>query len=237
MGEIFHEILIRPLFNILVVFYNSFGDFGFAIIALTALVRVILYPLSVKAIRSQKELSLVSPQIQEIQKKYKGDQATQAKELMKLYQEHNINPFSGCLPILIQIPIVIALYQVFFGGLDPTQLETLYRFITRPEVINPTFLNFFDLSKNSIPLALLTGVLQFIQSKMTVPQQQALQGQSSVAIMSKQMLYIFPFMTALIASSLPAGPVLYWFTTTFIAIIQQWLVRPRTLDVLKQSIK
>ena len=231
--SIFNEILIRPLFNVLIIFHNLVGDFGLAIILLTILVRLVLHPLSAKAVRSQKELTKIQPQIQEIQKKHKGNQSAQAKELMKLYQEHNINPFSGCLPILIQIPILIAMYRVFLDGLDPSQLANLYYFVQAPESINPIFIGFLDLSQRSILLALITGFLQFWQSKISLPAKSQIgQGSPTSAMMGKQLLYILPVITVVIAVSLPAGPVLYWFTATLIGIIQQIYIKPRQIKTL-----
>ena len=232
---LFNEILVRPLFNILIIFYNLSGDFGIAIILLTILIRVILYPLSAKAVRSQKELSRLQPHIQEIQKKYKNDQPTQAKELMKLYQEHGVNPFSGCLPVLIQLPILLALYKVFFGGLDPAHLSTLYYFVHVPAKITPLFLGFLDLSRKSIFLAVITALLQFWQSKVSLPPQPAPgsgQKQSNLpALMGKQALYMLPIITLFIAASLPAGPVLYWFTTTLMSLLQYLIIKPKQVNI------
>ncbi|RJQ13571.1 protein translocase component YidC [Candidatus Parcubacteria bacterium] len=227
MSLVFNKILLQPLFNILIFFYDLSGDFGVAIILLTTLIRLVLYPLSAKAIRSQKELSVIQPQIQEVQRKHKGDQAAQAKELMKLYQEHNINPFSGCLPILIQLPILVALYRVFLDGLDPAQLVNLYYFIPKPDLINPEFLGFLDLSGRNLFLALAAGAFQFWQSKASLPQQdkKGVRASPTQAIMSKQMLYFFPALTVIISASLPAGVALYWLTTTILGLIQHFLVK------------
>src|SRR3989344_8447131 len=110
MFEWFNVILTYPLFNLLVALYNTIGleDLGVAIIALTILIRLVLWPLSRRAIRAQRELQELQPKIKEVQNKYRADRERQAKELMALYKEHHINPFGGCLPILVQIPILIA---------------------------------------------------------------------------------------------------------------------------------
>jgi len=165
---IFNEVLYRPLFNGLVFLYNNlpFHDFGLVIILLTVIIRLILYPLNQKAIKSQKALSTLQPKIKEIQQKFKGDRTKQSQALMDLYRTNNINPASGCLPLLIQLPILIALYQVFWNGLDPERLNTLYSFISRPEMINPMFLGLVDLSKSNYLMAILAGALTFVQTKM-----------------------------------------------------------------------
>ena len=112
LGIIFNELIYRPLFNSLVFFYNIIPghDFGLAIIALTILIRFALYPLSQKAIKSQKALSEIQPKIKEIQKQHQNDRAQQTKAMMEFYQKNKINPFSGCLPLLIQFPVFIGLY-------------------------------------------------------------------------------------------------------------------------------
>ena len=117
---IYNAILYKPLFNILVAFYEYLPgqDFGVAVIALTVFIKVVLYPLGTMSIRSQKNLSQLQPKIKEIQEKYKDDKEKQMKETMQLYKKEKVNPFSGCLPIIIQLPILIALYQVFWLGLQ-----------------------------------------------------------------------------------------------------------------------
>src|SRR3989338_2273117 len=129
--NIFTEFLYRPLFNLLVFLYNtvSFSDVGLAIIILTVIIRLILWPLSQKAIRSQKSLQDLQPRIKEIQAKHKDNKALQSQELMALYKENKVNPLSGCLPIIVQFPILIALYRVFLKGFDTATLALLYPFI------------------------------------------------------------------------------------------------------------
>jgi YidC/Oxa1 family membrane protein insertase len=235
---IFNELLYRPLFNGLVWLYNVLPghDLGVAIIILTVIIRLILYPLSKKAIKSQKALAELQPQIKEIQKKYK-DRQEQAKVMMELYQKYKINPMSGCLPILIQLPILIALYRVFFTGFDPEKLDTLYSFIARPEALNPIFLGLIDLSQRSIVLALLAGFLMFIQAKMTIPKGQLSSGKGLKiggldfsSIIGQQMTYFMPLMTVFIACSLPAGLSLYWVVITLFGIIQQHFTKSLKLE-------
>ncbi|MCJ7829521.1 YidC/Oxa1 family membrane protein insertase, partial [Patescibacteria group bacterium] len=127
----FNIILYKPLFNALVLLYQYLPghDFGIAVIILTIIIRLILYPLMVQSIRSQKVVSELQPKIQEIQLKYKNDKEKLAKATMELYQKEKINPFGGCLPLLIQLPILIALYQVFWKGLQPGAMVNLYNFV------------------------------------------------------------------------------------------------------------
>ena len=137
----FNLILYQPFFNALVLLYQYLPgrDFGIAVIFLTVLIRIIFYPLGIQAIRSQKALGELQPKIKEIQEKYKNDRERQTRAMMELYQKEKINPFSGCLPLLIQLPILIALYQVFWRGLRPEEMVHLYDFVPHPGVIDPTF--------------------------------------------------------------------------------------------------
>ena len=225
----FNLILYQPLFNALVLLYQYLPghDFGVAVVVLTILIKVAFYPLGTIAIRSQKNLSDLQPKLKEIQQKYKDDKERQAKETMALYQREKINPFSGCLPLLIQLPILLALYSLFWKGLQPEQITFLYGFVANPGLIDPSFLGAIDLSKPNVILALLAGISQFVQSKMTLPKNQASRsaGTSQFGdMMQKQMLYFFPGFTVLILWNLPSAIGLYWLTSTVFSIIQQYLV-------------
>lgn len=224
---LFNEILYRPLFNGLIFLYNIIPgrDFGIAIIGLTLIIRAILYPVSQKAIKSQKALQEIQPKIKEVQQKYKGDKEKQGRALMELYKTHKINPASGCLPILIQLPILIALFSVFRTGLDPEKLNGLYSFISHPGAINHMFLGLIDLSRANLILAFLAGLAQFVQSKMMTTAQPARTSSTDFAsLMNKQMVYLFPILTVFIAAKLPAGLALYWLTITIFGIVQQYFI-------------
>ncbi len=230
MINIFNQVLYYPLFNALIWLYNNiaFHDLGIAIVILTILIRFILYPLSRKAIQSQKAMSTLQPKIKEIQKKYKNKEE-QAKQMMALYKENKVNPMAGCLPILVQFPILIALYRVFFTGLDPEKLNGLYSFVQKPESLNFIFLGLVDLSVRSITLAVIAGILQFIQAKMIMPKKDNSKKKEGLKIgnldfsslMGQQMTYFMPIITVFIALSLPAALPLYWIVITLFGIIQQ----------------
>ncbi|OIO48532.1 MAG: hypothetical protein AUJ32_00300 [Parcubacteria group bacterium CG1_02_40_82] len=226
LSLLFNEVIYRPLFNGLIFLYNVLPghDFGIAIIVLTVIIRIILYPLNQKAIKSQKEMQLIQPKVKEVQQKYKNNKEEQGKALMDLYKEHKINPASGCLPILVQLPILWGLFSVLRAGLNPEKLTQLYSFVARPEIINNTFLGILDLSQKSIILAILAGIAQFIQSKMLMPKTSASQSSDFSSVMNKQMVYFFPVFTVFIAASLPAGLGLYWVATTVFGIVQQYFV-------------
>ncbi len=230
----FNLILYQPLFNTLILLYEYLPghDFGVAVIALTVLIRLILYPLMVQSIKSQKVLGEAQPKMQEIQSKYKGDKEKQAKALMELYQKEKINPFGGCLPLLIQLPILIALYQVFWKGFQPAAMTYLYSFVPHPGVINPVFLGVINLAEASLALAVLAGITQFFQTKMVIPKTQTKKSKDQMAqfsgMMQKQMLYFFPILTVFILWKLPAAIGLYWIITALFSILQQYIIlKPR----------
>jgi len=238
------DILYAPFLNVLVLLYQYLPghDFGIAVIVLTLLIRLLLYPLMARAIRSQKVMAELQPKIQEIQERFKNDREKQAKETMGLYQKEKINPFGGCLPLLIQMPILIALFRVFWEGLRPEEMTNLYSFVPHPGIINPTFLGIIDLSKSFMVeineqtgyywpvfiLAILAGLCQFIQAKMISPKFKKTQGTNQMAkfsgMMQKQMSYFFPLLIFFILLRLPAAIGLYWLVTSLFSIGQQYLV-------------
>src|SRR3989344_2738480 len=220
MMTLYTEILYRPLFNAVVFLYNVLPgqDFGLAIIALTAFIRVVFFPLSIRTVRSQKSLSQLNPKMQEIKQRLKGDSAAQSAEIMKLYKEHGVNPLAGCLPLIIQLPILIALYQAFIAGLKPENLGMLYGFVANPGVINNISFGFLDITSKVPLLAILAGAAQFVQAWITKGQTQGSSLSKEMTALNSQMLYFFPIMIIVIGWNLPAGLVLYWITTTVFSI-------------------
>jgi len=234
----FNVVLYQPLFNSLVLLYNFIPghDFGIAVIVLTLVIKIALYPLSLKSVESQRVMQKFQPKIQEIQKKYKDDKEKQAKEMMELYKTEKINPFSGLFLALIQLPILIALYSVFWNGLKPEQLTNLYGFVSNPGQINAIFLGIADLSKANFVLAILAGITQFFQTKMLMPKIQKSQtgGSDFANIMQSQMSYFMPVMTVIILLSLPSALGLYWTSSGIFSIIQQYLIIKRQ-DKIKNA--
>lgn len=232
--NLFHLIFYQPLLNILILFYQYLPgkDFGAAIIFLTILIRILFYPLTAQSIKSQKSLEGFQSKIKEIQEKHKENKEEQAKAMTEFYRKEKINPFSGCLPLLIQLPIIIALYQVFQKGLIAEEMVNLYSFVSQPGQINPYFLGVLNLTQPNLFLAILAGIFQFLQTKMTFPKNSKTErkkipmAQFSQMI-QKQMLYFFPFITFLFLLRLPAAVGLYWLITTLLAIIQQYFIFKR----------
>ncbi len=234
LASAFNLILCQPLFNALVLLYQYLPghDFGIAIIVLTIIIRLILYPLMVQSIRSQKVLSELQPKIQEIQKKNKQNKEGQGRAMMELYKKEKINPFGGCLPLLIQLPILYALFYIFKdispSALEKTLEKILYPFLSHPGSINTVFLGTIDLAQPCIVLAVLVGITQFFQTKMITPKAQKNKQKEGMAqfsgMMQKQMLYFFPIIIVFILLRLPAALGLYWLVTTLFSIFQQHLI-------------
>ena len=237
LSNLFHSVLFQPLFNILIVFYLFIpgNDFGIAIIALTLLVKIILYPLGAKAVKTQRDFSRIQPLLKEIQEKYKDDKETQSKEIMNLYKKEKVNPFSPLLTLIIQLPILWALYWVVQQGLQAPQASILYSFIPAPSEINPFFLKIIDLSKPNWIFAVVAAALQFWQVKTAVVKQKADKNNKSKKtdiskMMEKQMQYFTPAFTLLILFNFPSAIGLYWIVNTLFTIGQQYLIfkKPKT---------
>lgn len=232
MSTIFHEVLYRPLFNLLVGIYNVIPghDLGLAIILLTLLIRLLFVPLSIKSLISQQEIAKLQPKLKDLQDKHKEDKQALGQATMALYKEHKVNPLSGCLPIIIQLPVIWSLYRVFINGVKQENLAGLYAFVHNPGVLGHMGLGFIDLAQKNPFMAVLAGVLQGIQAYlMSRAQKKAAGGASDnpALKMTQQMVYFFPIMIVVISWSLPAGLVLYWITTTAFSIFEQLYIRNR----------
>lgn len=230
---LYTELLYRPLFNLLVLIYNYIpgSDLGVAIIILTLVVRIILYPLNRRAIISQRAVQTLQPKVDELKEKYKDDREKMGSAMMELYKKEKINPLSSCLPIIIQLPILFAVYQVFMQGLNGQSFDLLYPGVVNPESLNTFAFGFLDLAKRNIVLAVLAGAAQFWQTKMLMDKRQQT-GNSTASIMSKQMLYMMPIMTVWIGAFFPAGLTLYWLSTTIFSALQQvWMIRRKEVTV------
>ncbi len=216
----------------LVFFYQVIPghDIGIVIILLTLFIRFLLAPSFHKSLKSQKAMNDLQPKLNELRERHKDDKEAQAKAMMALYKEHQINPFSSCLPLLLQLPILIALYQVFSKALS-NHLTGLYSFVNFTGQIDPRFLGLIDLSKHSggsvagMILAFLAGLAQFWQSKMMLPKSQSTD--ATTKAMQMQTTYILPVISVVIAFKLPAGLPLYWIVTTLFAVAQQYYIHKK----------
>lgn len=242
----FRQIFFLPLYNALVWLSSVLpgSDIGLAIIVLTLLVRLVLFPLQHRMSKTQRLLKRLEPRLNELKTKYADNKSEQAKQLMELYREHGVNPFAGFLLLLIQLPILLALYWVFRDSfiLNP---DWVYSFITPPSVSGTHLLGWLDITTRSWPLALGVGLTQFIQMHLVMPAIQASQpvttpGKSFAAdlqrSMSFQMRYFMPLMVTFIALSLPAAIPLYWITSNLFAIGHELFITRRFRESHGESV-
>lgn len=230
MKNLAKQIFYIPFYNLLIFFaFLTNGSVGWSIIMLTVLIRLILLPSSLKAAKSTTKIQALQPKMNEIKEKYKDDKQKQTEEMAKLYKTEGASPLGSCLPLLIQLPVLLILYRVFRIGLDTSRYDYLYSFTPRPEVLHPIFFG-IDLSKpEHWILPILAGALQLLLSIMTMPKTvpNASGKVDPTQAMTKQMTYLFPIMTVFIARSLPAALALYWVITTLFGIGQQWYVNKK----------
>ncbi len=240
MLSFFHFIIYQPLYNVLIFLYNVIPgkDFGISIILITILLRTLLIPLYKKQIESQKKLQELQPKIKALQEKTKDNKEQQTKQLMELYKENKTNPFSGCLPLIVQLVFLIAIYRVLINisssglSVDSSQL---YSFVLPPAKINQLFISLIDLTQPSYVIAALAALAQYFQTKMLMGQQQApaitvsdSDKPDMAQMMNKQMLYLGPFLTLFIGIKFPAGLSLYWLAGTLFMLVQQILMQKKS---------
>lgn len=233
LASLYNAVFYQPIFNILILLYNFVPgrDLGIAIILLTVLFRTAMLPLSIKAALTQKKFTELQPRVKEIQEKFKTNKDQQARELLTLYQKEKVNPFAGILPLLVQIPVLLALFQVFGKGLGAEHLSNLYWFVENPGTLNPHFLQFLDLQRSSLWVGIVAGVFQFIQGKQMAPRKTSVGGgqKDFASSMQTSMTYFFPFITVYFVSYLPSAVGVYWITTSIFSIWQQWYINKKSL--------
>ena len=228
VAAFYNTLFYQPLFNGLVWFYTilPWPDLGVAIILLTVAIRIILTPLLWKGQSAQRKMAELQPEIKRLQEETKNDREKQGKALMELYAKHHINPFSGCLMMLAQIPILIALFHVFQRGFDPAELKLLYDFVANPGSLNPITFGLVDLSKGNIFVGVVAAVTQYLQIKWTTPKPQpGAKASDFASIFQKQSQYIFPGLILVWSYTLPSALTLYWTVLNVFAILQEIIVK------------
>jgi len=230
-SQLFNLVIYQPLYNILIFLYNVVPghDFGVSIIIITAIIRLVLWPLSNKSIQGQKSMQGLQPKIKALKEQYKGDKQKLAQATMELYKQEKVSPFSSCLPLLIQLPFLIGFYWVLSAGLKSQNMEVLYPFVQNPGAIKTVSFGFLELSRANWILAVFAGAAQYWQAKMLPTQKPVIKSDGSkdedmMATMNKQMIYMMPVMTVIIGGTLPAGLTLYWLVTTLLTGLQQMIV-------------
>lgn len=220
-GNAFHLFLVQPLVNALAAIYFALPvkDLGAAIILFTVFSRVAFFPLTLKAMRAQKKLASLQPKIQELQKKLQHDREAQGRAILALYKEHRINPLASLMPILVQMPILIALYRVLLVEVKTGTFSGLYPFVPDPGTVSlVAFAGVLPLASASPALAVAAGLGQFVQSYLA----SAGMPKGTAANMGISMNVGFALFTVFIAWSLPAALTLYWAVMTVAAAAQQY---------------
>lgn len=254
MGDIFTILLVQPITNLLVAIYQFLvylhipSPFGFSIILLTMVIRLALFPLMAAQLKSSKKMQQLAPEISALKIKYKGDTQRQQAETMALYKKYGINPAAGCLPVVIQLPIIWGLYSVLQEAVKQTSVSGINHLIYTEslKLSHMWDTNFFGIPLAKTPsqllatvgvfiliLPLLTAATQFIQSKMMLPAPTPKstvkkKGDSMTDFASAfqtQSLYIFPVMIGFFSFQFPSGLSFYWITFTVFGIIQQYLMQ------------
>jgi YidC/Oxa1 family membrane protein insertase len=222
-----NNFFYEPLYNLLIFFANiaPAHSIAIAVILLTVLVKVVLYPLSKRALMSQLELKKLEPELNAIKAEF-PDRTTQSQKTMELYKKHKINPFSGCILIFLQLPFILALYQVFIKGfvLDTSRL---YNFVHFPTTFTHGLFG-INLDSKSIILALVAGVSQYFLGKFSSARMASTGGTTEgfagafSKSMQMQMKYVFPFLIAFIAYQVSGAAALYWIISNIVTILMEW---------------
>lgn len=229
----FGTFFYQPLYNTLVYILSVVpgANVGVSIIILTVVVRTALLPLSHKSVVSQAKMRTLAPHLEKIKEKHKDNKQEQARKTMELYKEHGINPFSGCLLVLVQLPIIFALYFVFFKGLPDLKIEHLYSFVELPTAVSMMFLGIM-LSKKSVILALIAAVTQYYQIKLSIPPLPPAEEGAKPSFkddfarsFNLQMRYMLPVIVFGISYSISAAVALYWATSNLFSIAHELYVK------------
>jgi len=248
MSFIWHTLFLDPIYNSLVFFIDSMPkeDVGLAIICTVVLVKLIILPLSLKAIRTQIAMREIEPELARIRETYKDQREVQALKTMELFKKAEVKPFSSVLLLFIQIPIVISLYFAVSrgGGIPLPEINStlLYSFIPNPGTANMIFLGFMDIAKKSIVLALAAGITQFLHTRLSLPKPKARAKDEQPSLkedftrsMHMQMQYVMPALITLVAYSISAAIALYFLVSNIMAIIQEYIVRRKGLKILPKE--
>ena len=240
-----NTIIYKPLYNILIFLVGVLPghNVGLAIILLTVFVKLALYPFTAKSITAQIAMKEIEPELKNIKEKHKDDKKKIAEATMALYQQKGVNPFSGCLPILIQIPVIIGLYWVF-RGFYSINTDILYSFIHTPATYSMQFL-IFDLKEKSLVLAVLAGVAQHIQTRITLGKNKTIKDvrkenptfqEDFARNMQMQMLYFLPVFIGFVAYTASAAVALYWVMSSILSILQEvWVRKAKNSHVTLKS--
>lgn len=235
MMSFFHTVLYTPIYNLLMFLTDILPgqDIGMAVVMATLIVKVILMPLSFAALRTQRAIKAIEPEMKEIREKLKDDKENQAKEMFALYKKYGVNPFAGLLTLLIQLPIVISLYWVFNSKeLLVVDAAILYSFVPAPLAISPLFLGVFAITSASITLALLAALTQFAYGWYAIPVPERSTKKKGTDMqadfgraLALQMRFILPVFIGIAAYYTSVAIALYFITSNLVGVLQEFIVR------------
>ncbi len=243
MSALYHSIIFNPIYNFLIALFAiaPWVDAGIAVIIVTIVVRLILYPLSKKAVVAQVKMQQIGPDLQAIKEKYKDNTEEQARRTLALYKERGVNPFSGILVLVIQLPVIFALYRIFlYTGFPNVDVAILYSFVHIPSHISTVFLG-LDLTQKSAILALLAAIATFFQMRLATARlptpekkdgQKVSFGDDLARSMQTQMKYFLPVLVFFIAYKISGVIALYWLTTNLFTIGQELVVRRKLAPIV-----
>ncbi len=233
IGTFFGWIFTDPIFNVLMLLYHLFGDLGLSIIVLTVVIRLVLFPLYMKQLRSSKAMQAIQPLIADIKKQYPKDQRAQYQAMQAVYKEYGVSPAAGCLPLLIQLPVLYGLFFALNAVLHATTLgavnSIIYPFLPKFATLPNVYLDWFGLHLNlgksdpSHILPVLAGLATFLQLRMSQPRN-VTGAKDAMSQQMRIMQYIMPFVTFFFALNFAAGLALYWTTTSVFTMVQQYFV-------------
>ena len=234
ISHFFTLVLYQPLYNALILLTHllPWADEGVIIIVFTLIIRLALFPLSQQSIRTQVKMREIAPELEQLKAKYKDNREEQAKQMMLFYKVKKINPFAGFLAILIQLPIILALYRIFYnGGLAHIDHDLIYSFIQAPVAISTHFLGLIDLTQKSLIFSITAAASQFLQAQLIAPPTAPSTGGDSTFAndlarsMSFQTKYILPVMIFFFSFALSSAISLYWTVSNLFAVGQELYVR------------
>jgi YidC/Oxa1 family membrane protein insertase len=238
MIEFLKTIVYIPLYNFLLIILSVLPtpDVGLAVIVITVLVKILLYPLAKKTTVTQLRMKEHQPELDEIRAKHKGNREAEALHIMEFYKKYKINPFSSFFTILIQIPIIYSLYHIFlYSGLPALNMDLLYDFVKAPEMISMNFLGLIDISSKNIYLAALAGLTSFFQMKITAPATDKKPGvelkDDLARMMSLQMKYFMPILIFFISWRISGVVALYWAVSNILGIIQDLYIKKKLVKI------
>ncbi|MDQ5958080.1 MAG: hypothetical protein QG665_428 [Patescibacteria group bacterium] len=243
MTSFFHTILFQPLYNAL-VFISAIvpgHSVALSIIILTIIIRTLLLPLYHKSAHTQRKIKEIEPVLKKIKEDYKDNKEEQARKIMELYREHGINPLSSIFLLFIQLPVILALFYVFSKGFQ-LNLDILYPFVHSPSQFDNTVFGFMAITDKSYILALLVGITQFFQIKLTLPPLEIQKNNTKPSFqedfarsMNMQMRYVMPVIITVVASQFPAAVGIYWLTGNIFGIAHEVFVRQKAKLILKSN--